>query len=274
VLAGSKLKVRPWQRKIIKGIYKTKHDKRIVRQALITMPRKNGKTGLVAALALAHLCGPETEQRGQIYSAAADRSQAELIYNEMKAIIDAVPELKSRVIVRDYNKHMEDVISGSTFKSISSETNTKHGLNASCIIIDELAQLPNRTLYDVLTTSTAARAEPLTIVISTQSSDPHHIMSELVDYGQQILDKKIKDDAFFPVIYSAPEEADPWNEDTWYACNPALDDFRSLQEMRSASLQAQRIPAREATFRLLYLNQRVAMEAAFIPQRDWEVCGR
>src|ERR1043166_2696436 len=59
ILAGTKFKLDKWQRDIIKGIYRTdKKGKRIVRQALITMPRKNGKTGLTAALALAHLCGP------------------------------------------------------------------------------------------------------------------------------------------------------------------------------------------------------------------------
>jgi phage terminase large subunit-like protein len=189
LLAGKKFKVRPWQRSILEGIYRTDDGgKRIVRQALITMPRKNGKTGLTAALALCHLCGPEAEQRGQVYSAAADRNQAALIYNEMKAIIREVPELESRIIVRDFTKHLEDVETGSIYMALSADAKTKHGFSASCIIYDEIAQAPDRKLYDVLMTSTGGRAEPLTIVISTQSSDPHSIMSELVDYGVQIRD--------------------------------------------------------------------------------------
>src|SRR5687767_11187768 len=55
--AGSTFKLRPWQRDILKNIYRTDSaGRRVVRQALITMPRKNGKTGLTAGLALAHLC--------------------------------------------------------------------------------------------------------------------------------------------------------------------------------------------------------------------------
>jgi phage terminase large subunit-like protein len=140
------------------------------------------------------------------------------------------------------------------------------------VIYDELAQAPDRKLYDVLMTSMAARREPLAIIISTQSSDPHSIMSELVDYGVQVRDGILDDPTFFPVIYTAPEDSDPWSEETWFACNPALGDFRSLEEMRTAALQARRIPAREASFRLLYLNQRIAAEARFISQADWQGC--
>lgn len=273
LLAGQKFTIRPWQRSILEGIYRTDESgRRVVRQALITMPRKNGKTGLTAALALCHLCGPEAEQRGQVYSAAADRNQAALIYNEMKAIIQAVPELEERIIVRDFTKHLEDTVTGSIYMALSADAKTKHGFSASCIIYDEIAQAPDRKLYDVLMTSTGGRAEPLAIVISTQSSDPHSIMSELVDYGVQVRDGILEDPTFYPVIYTAPEDADPWDEKTWFACNPALGDFRSLEEMRSAALQAQRIPAREQAFRLLYLNQRVSTDSRFINKADWDAC--
>lgn len=273
MLAGTKFKLRDWQKDILRGIYGTDADgKRIVRQALITMPRKNGKTGLTAMLALAHLCGPEAEARGQIYSAAAEQNQASLIYNEMKAIIEATPELKGRVIVRDFTKHLEDSITGSSFKALSADAGSKHGFSASCVIYDELAQAPNRDLYDVLASSTGARLEPLMIVISTQSGKQEHVMNELVDYGIQVRDGVVEDASFYPCIYSAPEDADPWSEETWKQCNPALDDFRSLEEMRTAARQAKRLPAREAVFRNLYLNQRVSLSERFIPRAEWDAC--
>ncbi|MCC6611175.1 MAG: terminase large subunit [Burkholderiales bacterium] len=273
LLAGTTFKLRPWQREIVKAIYRTdRRGHRIVRQVLLTLPRKQGKTGLTAALALAHLCGPEAEPRGQVYSAAADRAQAALLFNEMKAMIEQVPALEKRIIVRDFNKTLEDAETGSIYQALSADAKTKHGFSASCWIYDELAQAPDRKLYDVLATSTAARKEPLGIVISTQSSDPHSIMAELVDYGLQVRDGVLEDPHFLPIIYTAPEDADPWDEATWHACNPALGDFRSLEEMRSAALQAQRMPAREPAFRLLYLNQRVSSEARFIAQAEWEGC--
>lgn len=272
MLAGKPFKLRDWQKKEIRAIYHTdRRGKRIVRQVLFTIPRKNGKTQIAAALALAHLCGPEAEPRGQVYSAAADRQQAGLIYNEMKAVINAT-DLKKRVIIRDFNKHLEDRLTGSVYFALSSDSKSKHGFSASCIIYDELAQAPDRKLYDVLTTSTSARAEPLTIVISTQSPDDHSVMSELVDYGLDLQKGLHKDPTFHPVIYIAPEDADPWDEKTWFACNPALDDFRSLEEMRSEAIKAQRIPSREATFRLLYLNQRVNADSRFIAMPEWDAC--
>ena len=103
--AGRPFKLRPWQKKIIRAIYA---KPRTVRQVLVTVPRKNGKTQLAAALALCHLCGPEAKPRGQVVSAAADRNQAALIFREMKALIAADEELKHRVIVRGHYKTLED----------------------------------------------------------------------------------------------------------------------------------------------------------------------
>jgi len=265
--------LRPWQRAIVESIYAVDgKGKRHVRTALITMPRKGGKTALAAALALAHLLGPEAEPRGQVYSAAADKNQAAIIFREMEAIINAIPEFADRVNIQRFAKIMEDKETGSVYQALSSDAKTKHGFSASFVVYDELAQAPNRELYDVLTTSTAARAEPLAIVISTQTSDPKHIMSELVDYGQKVLTGEIKDPTFHATIYAAPDDADPWDEAVWHACNPALGDFRSLDEMRTSAEQAKRIPAREAVFRNLYLNQRVDGTARFVSSVDWRAC--
>ncbi|TAN64425.1 MAG: terminase large subunit [Magnetospirillum sp.] len=230
------------------------------------------KTGLAAALALCHLFGPEAEARGQVYSAAADKAQAAIIYKEMLAMIQADEDLSARAIIRDFNKTIEDSETASTYAALSSDAKTKHGFSASCIIYDELAQAPNRDLFDVLTTSTAAREEPLTIVISTQTNDPHHVMSELVDYGRKVASGVVDDPTFHATIFEATTDADPWDEATWRACNPALGDFRSLEEMRTYAAQARRIPAREATFRNLYLNQPVDADERFIPAAEWDAC--
>lgn len=273
LLAGRAFRLDVWQRQMIKGIYEIDDDgKRIVRQALITMPRKSGKTGLSAILALAHLCGPMTEKRGQIYSAAASRDQAAHIYREMKAIIQEVPELRRRVIIRDFNKHLEDVETGSTYFALSADASTKYGFSASFIVYDELAQASDRRLWDALTTSTGGRKQPLIVVISTQSPDSESIMSELVDYGIRVQNGE-NDPSFFPVIYSAPEDADIWEEEVWKACNPAIDSgFRDMDELRSFAVQAKRIPAREANFRLLYLNQRINVQSRFVDMALWDAC--
>ena len=274
VHAGRKFRLRSWQKDIIAKIYRTEAGRRTARQALVTIPRKNGKTQLAAALALAHLSGPEAEARGQVFSAAADRQQAALIYREMCAFIRADEKLADRTIIRDYFKTIEDVETGSVYEALSSDARKAHGLSPSFVVCDELAQWHGRDLYDNLLTGTGARAEPLVVVISTKSPDANHVMTELVRYGEQVRDGDIVDNAFVPIIFAAPADADPWAEATWHACNPALGDFRSLDEMRVAAEQAKRLPAREPSFRLLYLNQPIDAAARFLHRVDWGACKR
>ena len=274
VLAGENMRLRDWQRAFIRPVYdRQRGGKRIVRTGLFTLPRKNGKTQLAAVLALAHLCGPCAEQRGQVYSAASDRNQASLIFKEMVAIIEAVPWMTDRLNIRSFNKLIEDSETGSTYEALSSDARKAHGLSPSFVICDELAQWRSRELFDNLVSGTGARHEPLVVVIGTQSADDNHLMSELVDYAQAILDGEVKDATFYGMVCAAPIDADPWSPETWAACNPALGDFRSLEEMTTAAEQAQRIPAREAVFRNLYLNQRVDAEPRFISAPDWTACG-
>ncbi len=269
--AGRPFELRPWQRAIIQAVYATDAaGRRPVRQALITMGRKNGKTQLAAALCLAHLCGPEARPRSQCYSAAADREQAAIIYREMIAFLKASPALWRRVIYRDFKRELEDTKTGATYVALSSDARKAHGLSPAFFICDELAQWKARTLYDNLITGTGAHADPLGIVISTQSADPFHVMSELVHYGQQVNEGIVSDPTFAPFIYTVPRDADPFDEKLWRLANPALGDFRSVEEMRTTADQARRIPAREAVFRNLYLNQAIEPDERFIHGRDWD----
>jgi phage terminase large subunit-like protein len=274
ILAGRKFRLGAWQKKIIKAIYRTgRNGRRIVRQALISIPRKNGKTTFTAALALCHLAGPEAEPRGEIYSAATEREQAAIIFREMKAMVNGT-DLAERVIIRDFAKSLEDSETGSIYKALSADVETKHGFSASVWIYDEIAQAPNRKLYDVLDTSGGGRKVPLGVVISTESPDPHSIMSELVTYAETIRTGEHTDPTFHATIYSAPEDVDPWDESTWRACNPGIESgFRSIEEMRAAAAKARRIPARGSVFRLLYLNQPVEVDSRFIALPDWQACG-
>lgn len=273
IFAGKKFRLRPWQREIVEAIYATDAaGRRLKRHVLVTIPRKNGKTQLAAALALCHLCGPEAERRGQVFSAAADRKQAALVFREMIAFVRGDDRLDGRIIIREHSKTLEDVETGSTYEALSSDARKAHGLSPSFVVCDELAQWSGRDLYDNLVTGTGARAEPLIVVISTKSHDPNHVMSELVKYGERVRDGEIDDESFLPVIFAAADDADPWSEDTWRACNPALGDFRSIEEMRVAAEQAKRLPAREPAFRLLYLNQPIDAEARFLNRPDWQAC--
>lgn len=272
-LAGKPFKVRRWQRAFLRAVYATKGGRRPVRTAVLSMARKNGKSGLAAGLALCHLAGPEAEARGQVYSAANDRAQAALIYNEMAAIIERVPYLDERLSLRRHAKEIENMVDGSVYAALSADVPGKHGLSPSFVVYDELGQAAGRDLFDALDTAMGARADPLMLVISTQAADDLAPMSELIDYGQRVNRGEIADPSFHLTLYAAPDDADPWAPATWKLANPALGDFRSLDDVARQAAQAQRIPTKEAAFKNLILNMRVAAETRFLPVSEWKACG-
>lgn len=275
-LAGSKLRVRPWQRKFIEAVYREDDQgNRPVRTAILSMARKNGKTQLVAGLALCHLAGPESEPRGEVYAAANDRFQAGKTFAEMVAIINSHAELADRLNIIRFRKEIEVMDGegkGSIFAALSSDAATKLGLSPSFTVVDELGYAPKRELYDALDTAMGARENPLLVAISTQAPDDHHVFSELIDYGLKVNAGEIADPSFHLTLYTAPDAADPWSPETWKLANPALDDFRSLGDVERQAAQAARIPSKENDFRNKILNQRVAAHVRFIAKAEWDAC--
>ena len=271
--ANQKLRLRPWQRKFLKAVYREDNrGVRPVRTAVLSMARKNGKSQLAAALALCHLCGPEAESRGEVYSCANDRFQSGRIFNEMVALINRHAALSARTNVTSFRKEIHDLVNGSIYVALTAEAKTKLGLSPSFVIYDELGSADNRALFDAMDSAMGGRENPLMLVISTQAADDFAPMSQLVDYGLQLEAGDIRDPAFHLTLYSAAEDADPWSKKAWRAANPALGDFRSLADVERMAKQAQRMPARENAFRNLILNQRVAAEARFMDQAAWRAC--
>ena len=269
-LAGTNLKLRPWQTKFIKAVYRCdKQGNRTVRTAVLSVSRKNGKTQLAAALCLCALSGPESELRGECYSVACTKDQAGRIFNEMVAIITRTPWLNERINIIRFRRELEDMTNGSTFRVLSADVAPVHGLNPNFVCYDELGQVPNRELYDALSTALGGRAQPLMLVISTQAASDIAPMSELIDYGLRIARNEIKDSGFHLTLYTAPPESDPWKFTTWKLANPALGDFRSLEDVKRLALQAQRMPASGMSFRRYILNQRVDASAPFLNMVLW-----
>ena len=272
--AGKPFKLRPFQVKFIKDVYAphvksgSREWRRLVRRAVLSIARKNGKTVLIAALVLVHLVGPEAIENGEIYSVANEREQAAQVYKSCCQIIKADPELMVMLKMVDSTKVIACYHNGSFYKALSAEAGTKHGLNPSLVIYDELAQAPNRELFDVLDTSMGARAEPLFMIISTQSADPQHTLSLIIDDGING-----KDPSTVVHLYAVDDdEENIYDESVWVKANPALGDFRMLDDMRVLARRAKRMPSFEATFRNLYLNQRISTVSPLIPRAEWIGC--
>jgi phage terminase large subunit-like protein len=272
ILAGKRMKLLPGQRKFIEAIYGrlSPDGRRKIRIAIKSEPRGNGKTGLIAGLALCHLLGPECEPRGECYSAAYNKLQAALIFAEMKAIIEAVPEFEARCNIQRYGKVievMEGDGAGSIYESLSADDKRAHGSSPSFWCFDEYAQAPNSDLLDTLRTSMGKRSESLGIVISTQAANDQHPLSQLIDdaaLGQ--------DPSVYLQLAAAPIGADIFDEQVWFACNEALGKFLDLDEFRAQAEQAKRLTSLRAKFQNLRLNMRVDARVDFISDADWMAC--
>lgn len=239
------------------------------RTAYVTIPRKNGKSELGAALAL-WLLAADGEAGAEIYSAAADRDQASLVFSVAAQMVRLSPYLSRELKVIDSQKRIVHPKSGSVYRAIAADAAGSHGFNSHGIIFDEIHAQPNRELWDVLTTSTGAREQPLVFGITTAGYDRKSICWELDDYAQKIVSGVVKDPAFWAYIQRAVPEADWRDERTWYACNPALGVFRSIDEMRDMARRAEQVPALQNTFRRLYLNQWTTSETRYLDMAAWD----
>lgn len=271
---GEQLNLLPFQREWVEAVYAEDPDGyRQVTTALLSAGRGNGKTCMIAALCLAHLCGPEAVERAEVYSAAATREQASLIFAELEAWVLRVPWLKERLNVKRFGKIVEDLTTGSIYKALASDAPAAHGLAPTFVAADELAVWKRRDLYEVLRTAMGKRPEALMAVISTQSAAATNILSELLDYGARVRAGEVEDPTFYSMLFAVPEDADPWDETLWPLANPGLGVIRSLPEMRQEAARAKRMPTFEPAFRNLYLNQRVDAEPRAIDPAEWEACG-
>lgn len=272
--AGQPFNLRPWQRRILQQLFKTRPDgRRQYRTCLLMLARKNGKSEIAAALAIYFLLFDD-EAGGEVYSAAADKDQAALVFNVAAQMIRNDAELDAMCEIVDSQKRIVHRESGSFYRAISAEAYSKHGFNASAVIYDELHAAPTRELWDVLATSQGARRQPIMMAISTAGYDKHSILWELYAHGKRVLENPALDPSFLPVIYEAPADADWTNQKVWKQANPALGDFRSLEEMEILCARAKEIPAQENTFRRLYLNQWTEQATRWIAMPTWDACQR
>lgn len=263
-LVGEPIKLRPWQRKVLRGIYDSP-----TRRALISFARKNGKTALAACLLLLHLVGPEAQPNSQLYSAAQSRDQASILFALAAKMVRMSPDLSQYVVVRDTAKQLACPELGTLYRALSAEASTAYGLSPAFVVHDELGQVrgPRSDLYEALETAAGAQKSPLSIVISTQAPTDADLLSVLIDDAARGEDPQTK-----LFLFSASKDLDPFGDEAIKAANPAFGDFQNAQEVRSQAESARRMPSRESAFRNLVLNQRVNMVNPFIAESAWASC--
>jgi phage terminase large subunit-like protein len=255
--AGKPFPLADWQGRLIQRIYGPVDElgRRQVRTVFVMVPRGSGKSSLAAALGLLHTFGPEKEAGGQVIAAAADREQASIVFTAASRMIQHDAVLSRITSITPSIKRIQHPASGSIFRAVSHEAYSKHGLSISCLLADEVHAWPTRDLWDVLTTSMGKREQPLTIAITTAGVGRTRIAWELYAYAKRVQAGEVDDATFLPVLLEPPEGFDWRDPEVWAYVNPALGVFRSLEEMQTSAKRAEHVPAQQAAFRQLYLNE-------------------
>jgi phage terminase large subunit-like protein len=264
---GELVQLEPWQKTEIKKIYDNVAG---TRRAILSFPRKNAKTSLSAFLLLNHLCGKSSIVNSQLFSTAQSREQAGVIFSLAAKIVRLGPELRAVVTVRDTAKELLCIARGTKYRALSAEASTAFGLSPAFIVHDELGQVrgPRSTLYEALETATGAQEDPLSIIISTQAPSDNDLLSILIDDALAGHDPRT-----IVSLYTAPKAADPFSIKTIRQANPAFGTFLNAKEVLAMAEDARRMPAREAEYRNLVLNQRVEINNPFVTQSVWQTCG-
>ena len=274
---GQPFHLLPWQEKIIRDVFGTvRDDDPTMRQyttAYIEIPKKNGKSELGAAIALNMLINDD-EWKAEVYSCASDRQQAAIVFDVAVDMVRQSPALMKRVKIIPSTRRMIYQPTGSIYQVLSSEVATKHGLNVSACIFDELHTQPTRALYDVMTQGSGdARKQPLWFLLTTAGTDRNSICWEVHQKALDILEGRKIDPRFYPVLFGLPDEADWTSEENWYRANPSLDHTITIDKVRDAFRKAQETPADENQFRQLRLNQWVKQSVRWMPMDKWDECG-
>ena len=261
---GQPLKLMAFQRQFILDIY----DNPIgTSRAYLSVGRKNGKSALIAGILLAHIVGPEARLNSQIISGARSRDQAALVFKLAEKMVRLSPELSKIIRIVPSQKMLIGLPMNVEYKAISAEAGTAHGLSPVLAILDEVGQVrgPMDAFVEAIETAQGAHDDPLLIAISTQAATDGDLFSIWLDDAKNAKDRRIVSH-----VYTAPENCEVMDREAWKAANPALGEFRSLRDMEDFAKQAARLPAKEASFRWLYLNQRIEAVSPFLNRTEWE----
>jgi phage terminase large subunit-like protein len=267
--AGELLHLRDWQKELLNHALARRPDGRFKhRVALVGMARKNGKSALAASMGLSALTlgGNGSE----IYSCAADRDQARIVFGTAKRMVELDPELSSMFTL--YRDVIEYKDKGSVYRALSAEAYTKEGLNPSPIVIfDEVHAQPNRELWDVMSLAGGARSDSLllgitTAGVKTQANGQDSLAYSLYQYGQKLVKGELVDPSFFFAWWEPKNpEADHRDKQLWIESNPGFADIVDAEDFESAVL---RTP--EAEFRTKRTNCFVSTATAWLPTGSWE----
>ena len=266
--AGSPLSLRSWQVELLRHAFARNEKGFEHKVSLVGVPRKNGKSALASGVALWSLLAGA--RGGEIYSCAADKDQARIVFRDAKMMLEAEPELLE--LTKVYKDAIEVPSTGSVYRVLSAEAFSKEGLSPTLVLFDELHAQPNRELFDVMSLAGGARGgisagifAITTAGVRVDSTGQDSIAYNLYQYGQKVARGEIVDPSFFMAWWEAASDADHRLETTWEYANPGFGDICDADDFVSA---VRRTP--EPEFRTKRCNQWVSSATSWLPTGSWD----
>lgn len=211
------------------------NDLRQYNECMIVEGRKNGKTTETSAVGIDLLVN-DKEGAPQIYNVATMLDQAKLGFNAAHKMIRQNPALSKWIRKRSSDLYCETNMG--FIKALASNTNSMDGLDAHGAIIDELAAIKNRDIYDLIKQAMSARQQPLLFCITTNGFVRESIFDAQYAYASGVIDGSIKDEHFLGFIYEL-DSLDEWDkEEMWIKANPGIGTIKSIDYLRQMVAKA------------------------------------
>jgi phage terminase large subunit-like protein len=260
--AGQLVKLVQWQKDLIRDLFALAAGVRLYRRAYVQMPRKNGKTYLLACIAIYEAVFGEIG--GEIYFVAGDRMQASRAFGEIRRIVELDPELRG---LFQFYKHSAEIAStGTVLRVLSAEAGLQLGLEPSFVVFDEVAVQPNDRLWNAMSLGSGTRAQPMIVGISTPGWEKDSLAFRLYQHGRKIQTGEIDDPTFFFRCWAPSDpEADHTDPKVWAETNPSLGAFLHAEDFASAVASTD-----ENEFRRFRLGQWTSTHSVAFASGVWD----
>lgn len=240
--AGQPVRLELFQKAFISALFgfvDSKTGFRKYREAFFMVARKNGKSTMLAGIALYMLLA-DGEAGAEVYSVATKKDQAKIIFDEVCHMVSQSPYLRKHIKKRKSDLYFS--ASMSKLQPLGKNSDTLDGLNSSCVILDEAHAVKDRNLYEVMKQSQSARTQPLFVTITTAGTVRECIFDDMYSYACKVADGVITDPTFLPIVYELDSKAEWKDPGAWFKPNPGLGRIKKLEDLMAKVERAKQSP--------------------------------
>ena len=272
--AGKPISLEPWQIFILSVVFGwvDSDGNRRFKTSYIEVPRKNAKSTISSGVAL-YCLAADAEGGAEVYSAATNRDQARIVWQDAKRMVEKSRGLQRRFGVATSAHSIFVENTASVFKALSRDQGGNlDGLNVHCAIIDELHAHKTREVFDVIETATGSRSQPLLWLITTAGFNRSGICYEQRSYVCKVLNGAEKDEEYFGIIYTLDDEDDWALPESWQKANPNWGVSVKKDDIERKARKAMSMASAQNNFLTKHLNVWVNADTAWMDMRAWDKC--